>query len=167
MIDPIFDLLRRYRSRGVLVDANILLLYFVGSYDRARIPRFKRTQVFTVEDYDLLIKFLAYFERIVTTPNILTEVSNFSGQLGEPARSDYFVWFAKEISLLDERYVESRSAAQLDSFPRLGLTDCSVMHLAQGEHLVLTDDFNLYQSLQHSGIDAVNFNHLRASNLLG
>ncbi len=79
MSDHVLQLVERYRSRGVLVDSNVLLLYFVGAYQRQLVPRFKRTAQFTVEDYDLLVHFLSNFRRIVTTPNILTEVNGLLG----------------------------------------------------------------------------------------
>ena len=83
MSNYIIELLQRYRGKGVLLDTNILLLYFVGAFNPEEIPRFKRTKMFTVEDHDTLVGILGYFEKIVTTPNILTEVSNLSGQLAE------------------------------------------------------------------------------------
>ncbi len=33
MTDNVLTLIGRYRTRGVLVDSNILLLYFVGAFD--------------------------------------------------------------------------------------------------------------------------------------
>ena len=38
MTDPNVRLVERYCSRGVLVDTNILLLYFVGSFEPDEIP---------------------------------------------------------------------------------------------------------------------------------
>jgi hypothetical protein len=161
MNDYVFGLLQRYRSRGVLVDTNILLLFFVGSLDRTRIAQVKRTIQFSAEDYDLLLDVLSQFDRMVTTPNMLSEVNSFLGLVGEPARTKYFRHFAKGIGLLAEEYVVSAEAAKLDHFPKLGLTDVGIMHLVKGNYLVLTDDFELYGFLGKSGIDVLNFNHLR------
>lgn len=149
------------RSRQVLVDTNIVLLFFIGTFDRDLISRFKRTCQFTVQDFDLLSAFLAQFENIVTTPNILSEVSNLSGQLGEPAKMGFFTQFARQIRPLDERYVRSDDASQTSLFPKLGLTDSAIFHLAQQDNCcVLTDDFELWGHLQKTGIKAINFNHL-------
>ena len=79
-------LVRGYRSRGVLVDTNLLLLLFVGSYDLERIERFKRTMQFTRDDFARLVALLGVFERRVTTPHILTEVSNLAGHLPTESR---------------------------------------------------------------------------------
>ena len=75
MTDHILYLIQKYHSRGVLVDTNILLLRFVGDFDRDLIPRFKRTAQFVVEDYDLLKRLLVRFNSTITTPHILAEVN--------------------------------------------------------------------------------------------
>jgi hypothetical protein len=54
-----FDsLILRYSQKGVLVDTNILLLYFVGKVNRERVARFKRTEQFLPEDFDILLRLL-------------------------------------------------------------------------------------------------------------
>ena len=145
------------------MDTNILLLLFVGNVDPKRIQLFKRTTQFTIEDYTLLKKLLSYFERIVSTPNILSEISSLSGQLGDPFKYHFFVRFSKEIELIDERYVRSIDAATMSEFAKFGLTDSVTIDLSNGHFLVLTDDFKLSQYLARSGIDVINFNQIRVS----
>ncbi len=154
---------QRYRQAGMMGDTNILLLFFIGAFDQNLIPRFKRTRQFSVEDYATLISILGLFDRIATTPHILTEVSNLAGQLGEPARSEYFKKFSSEITLLEEENVASRDVAQTQEFVKFGLTDTGIIHLTKGKYLVLTDDFSLSQYLQSAGVDVVNFNHIRTT----
>jgi len=162
MTDPILGLIERHHSGGVLVDANILLLYFVGRYSPEQIQRFKRTIRFTIDDYDLLARLLSRFARVVTTPHILSEVNSLSAQMGEPARVEYYEEFARGIATLDEQYVASAAASQLREFPKLGLTDSGILHLASGRYLVLTDDTRLFQFLEKAGVDVLNFNHIRS-----
>ena len=154
-------LIQRYKQAGILVDTNILLLYFIGAYDQDLIPKFKRTRQFTVEDHAILISLLGLFDKIVTTPNILTEVSNLSGQLGEPKKSEYFKKFSSGISLLEEEYVASKDVADMQEFVRFGLTDTGIVHLTRGKYLVLTDDLQLSQYLQSAEVDVINFNNIR------
>lgn len=158
------SLFRQYRHQGLLVDTNILLLWFVGSVNRARISKFNRTEKFIPEDYDLLLQVLEYFTKIVTTPNILTEVNSLINQLGEPERSQCFSIFAEGITRLEESYLESSSVGATQEFTRFGLTDCGIAILAKERYLVLTDDLKLSIQLQIQGIDAINFNHLRIFN---
>ncbi len=54
MSDNLQALVTHYRTKGVLVDSNLLLLLFIGSYDPQRIKKFKRTQEYTFEDFELL-----------------------------------------------------------------------------------------------------------------
>ena len=161
MNDWLRDLIARHRSAGVLVDTNILLLWFVGLFDPAQIPKFKRTAKFTPEDYGLLHEFLDRFVRIVTTPNILTETCNLAGQLPDWAKDRCAPLLTRRITAMDETYVESGVAAQSEEFPRFGLTDSGIIGLARGKFLVLTDDFKLSTFLARSGCDVINFNHLR------
>ena len=47
------------------------------------------------------------------------------------------------------------------AFIKFGLTDSSIAQLAEGGHLVLTDDFRLSQFLNSKGHAVLNFNHVR------
>jgi hypothetical protein len=102
MSEIINQLIVRYKQAGIMVDTNILLLYFVGAFDPNLIPRFKRTLQFAVEDHATLIRILRLFDKVVTTPNILTEVNRLSGQLGEAIRSQYFEKFYSGLSRVGE-----------------------------------------------------------------
>ncbi len=162
MTDDIENLFARYRGKGILIDTNILVLWLIGSTNKARITKFNRTQGFVPEDYELLVDIFQTFQKVLTTPNILTEVSNLINQLGEPERSQCFSIFARDIVQLDEIYVESHTIAATDKFAKFGLTDCGIAALAKGKYLVLTEDFKLANYLQKIGIDTVNFNNIRA-----
>lgn len=155
------ELLARYKSRGVLIDTNLLLLYFVGLYDQSQIQKFKRTLIFTVDDFDIIRNFINYFGKVVTTPNILTEVSNLSGQLPDAVRSAYYDDFTARFEVLEEEYVPSADICSLSYFRKYGLTDSGIASLVRDKYLVLTDDFRLSNFLQSSKIDVINFNHLR------
>jgi len=161
MSSEIAALFEEYRQKGILIDTNILLLYFVGSINRSRISEFNRTEQFTPEDYDLLLSIIAFFPKRVTTPNILTEVNSLMNLQGAE-RSKGLALFAPSISsLLTEIYIASSAVVQRAEFIRFGLTDCGILHLAQNQYLVLTDDLKLAAELQRQEIDVVNFNNLR------
>jgi rRNA-processing protein FCF1 len=162
MKDYIRSLFQTYKQEGILIDTNILLLWFVGTVNRRRISQFNRTEKFLPEDYDLLVSILSYFSKIVTTPNVLTEVNSLVNQIGEPERSQCYSIFAQGITALDEFYIESIDAVQLDNFTKYGLTDCGIVTLAKNRYLVLTDDFKLANYLQKVDIDTINFNNIRS-----
>jgi len=157
-------LFARYHQARILIDTNILLLYIMGLVNRQRISKFKRTRQFLPKDYDLLTQILKPFQKIVTTPNILTEVNSLANQLGEPERSQCLALFGQAIAQLQEIHQPSQLLAQLPEFQKFGLTDCGILNLAQGSYLVLTDDFRLSETLRSKGIDTVNFNNIRPLN---
>jgi hypothetical protein len=160
-MEYINELVARYQNKGLLIDTNLLLLYFIGAYDPDRIPKFKRTMAFTVDEFWLLASFLDVFDKLVTTPNVLTEVSNLSGQLAENLRAPFYSDFSNRIPLLEEHYVTSVSVSSSVHFNRFGLTDSGIVQLVRDNYLVLTDDLKLVGYLQNLGIDVVNFNHIR------
>jgi len=72
----VLQLIHKHRGRGLLVETNLLLLYLIGRTNQNQISKFKRTQVFTIEDFDLLGRFMGKFKTLITTPHVLTELSN-------------------------------------------------------------------------------------------
>lgn len=154
---------RDWRSRDLLIDANILVLYLVGSLDPSLISKHKRTNQFGVKDYRLLDDVVRQFKKLVATPNVLTEASNMVAQIGgKETVTRLRVVLARIVEALDEHYVPSTQASKVEEFRRLGLTDAALLFLAKQDRLlVLTDDRHLYDALQKRGIAAINFHHLR------
>ena len=149
------------RKQRLLVDTNILLLYIVGSLGRELIRRHRRTDKFTVEEYLLLTRLLSRFGKIVVTPNILTEVSNLLGYIEESTKARLLLGLALLTTVVEERHLPSAEVAKAAEFARLGLTDSSILLLAQEDLIVLTDDLPLSLALQRRGVEVINFNHLR------
>lgn len=168
MSDAVTAIVQKHRQAGILVDSNLLLLYLVGGFDRTAIAGFKRLQAYEVADYDLLCRLLSYFDRIIVTPNILTEVSNLAGHLRQDVREAFFMWLAVRLATSEvaERYIESNRASARTDFRRLGLTDMAIGVVAASNVPVLTDDVNLYLHLTAHKADVLNFNHIRFSSWL-
>jgi len=159
------NLLQTYKRRGILVDTNILLVYFVGLYDPKMIPKCKRTCTFAIEDYETIAGLLDFFDVRVTTTHVLTEVSNFIGQLPEKTGFGCYDVFSTAVEVLEEQHL---SAEEISSdkvvFRKFGLTDTGIALLAKDKYLVLTDDLPIFHYLTNSGIDVLNFNHIREMN---
>lgn len=155
------SLLLRYKSKGLLIDTNLFILYVVGKFDLNYIQNFKRTAKYTKEDYNLLEYISNFFDVIVSLPNVLTEVSNLLNQVDAGRRAAVFKTFFDRILFVNETYVTSEKAAAEKYFKELGLTDSAIISAAKDQYLVLTDDFRLFSILSHHRIDAINFNHLR------
>src|SRR5262245_26716632 len=127
-MDYYIKLLDSYRQRGLLVDTNLLLLLVVGILDTSRIGTFKRTRTFTSADFDLLAGIVSRFSLIVTTPNILTEMSNL---LPEDLRAGCHALFAEQVPKFDEQYLPSKLLVAKTSFVRFGLTDTGIIEVAR------------------------------------
>jgi hypothetical protein len=161
MRDHVEQLFARYRTRGVLIDANLLLLLVVGLLDPRQITSFGRTNAYEPNDFELLARVVEHFEAVVTTPHVLTETSNFLGQLpGQQAAQGRAV-LAQLIPDLQEESRSASALAERSPFQPFGLTDTGIDERASEAHLVLTDDLPLYHYLAGQGRDAINFNHLR------
>lgn len=160
-IDPNTHLLlSKHRGNGVLIDTNLLLLLLVGTHDRRRISSFKRTLKYTQYDYQRLAWFSTQFRVHWTTPNILTEVDNLGRQLRQDEWKNFSVVFSKFAGAANEIHLSSAEAAGSNNFARLGLADTVTIEL-RNKLLILTDDLPLSVAAQRSGLDALNFNHIR------
>ncbi len=150
---------QRYRGKRVLVDANLLLLYFVGSFQRSRITIFKRTARFTLADFDALSTLLAQFQVVVTTPHVLTEVSSLANSLPEHVKASWSDHFAAKTTALLEVFEPATKIMQASSFNPFGLTDAAIQSIS-ADTLVLTEDFRLSGFLAFQGVSTLNFRGL-------
>ena len=162
-MDDVFALIQKHRANGLLIDTNLLVLLLVGAVNPNRIPQFKRTRRYSVDDFNTLLEVVTQFERRFATPQIWAEVSNLTDLWG-----DELIQVRNEMRLEMERAIEQyRPSHQLgkhSTFSRLGLTDASICQLSEAPMLVLTDDINLYIWLTTNGVDAVNFTHFLSAN---
>lgn len=149
------------RSCPILLDTNLLILFVVGTASRGYIEKHKRLTEFTVEDYDALLKIISAASAVLVTPNTLTETSNLSAHIGEPAKSEIFKVLRSVVASSEETYVPSRKASERKEFVRLGLTDASLIEMSSDETTVLTADLDLYLAVLNKGASAINFNHIR------
>jgi hypothetical protein len=153
-------LIEKHHANGVLVDTNLLVLYLVGVVNKRRIPEFKRTQDFTVEDFDLLAGLIAWFGKLIATPHVLSEVSNLA-DLSGGERHEIRKLFKVVVEAKAETYDPSGELVGHPLFESLGLTDAAIAAVSSRGILVLTADVELQLALQRRGADALNFNHIR------
>jgi predicted nucleic acid-binding protein len=155
----------RAEHSRILLDTNVLVLFAVGSVNRHRIPTFKRTSQYTIQDFDLLIGVLGQWKSHYTVPHVLAEVSNLTDLVGAERLRVRQV-LKETISILTEVPVSSAQAVLDRTYPVLGLVDASIAAVAREyKCAVLTDDLDLYLSLQRDGVIVLNFTHLRARGL--
>ena len=155
-------LIDKYKSKGVLFDANLALLYLVGSHDLRLVGdgKFNKLSSYTADDYRLLLRLKSKFKKAITTPHVLTEVSNLINDLPEKTKAECWKKFHITFVEIDELSIPSMDAAQRPEFHFLGLTD-SALAIISDQYLVITDDARLVKKMNESRLEALNFNHLR------
>jgi len=154
-------LLTRYRGKPIILDTNVLLLYWCASFDSQLIHTFKRLNSFSADDVELLDRTLEYFPAISTTPHVLTEVSNLTNALPQWRKDDWSHHFARQVGVVEEKWISAQTIVQTPAI-FLGLTDAALCALASS-HVILTIDFPLSNYLESKKLNVVNFNHLRES----
>lgn len=156
MNEYLLHLIQQYKNRGILIDTNLVLLYLVGSFDTSLIRDFSRTSMFNEEDFERTSKFVDFFDYKITTPNILTEVSDLIDN-----RQDLQAFLSGFIRIAQEKFIESKIVCQESAFIKFGLADMANFVAAKDSYLVFTDDRPLYGYLVNSGITAVNLDQVR------
>jgi len=156
MNDYLLKLIQKYKQKGLLVDTNILLLYIVGIVNVDLIRNFSRTANFTENDFYLVEKFINFFDVNITTPHILTEVSDLLGN-----RRELQLALRKYIEPIEEKFLESKQITRTKTFLQFGLADTAITETAKNSYLVVTDDNPLFGYLVNQKIDAVNLDQIR------
>jgi len=154
------------QSSGVLLlDTNLLLLLFIGGKDTLFIKKAKTLSAYTEEDYELLQEFasLNRFTGLLTTPHIITEVSNLLGKERDDIKRIGREAVVEFLARCNERSDSSMQLASSPEFCRLGITDVAiaVAVAANAAIFILTADLPLYLYCSSSGLNVANFNHVR------
>ena len=144
------------------MDANLLVLLVAGTLDPEVIGRHRRLQGFDSTDFEALRRAVADHERVLVTPNTLTEASNLLGQHAEPERSSLLEGLGVLIRDSHEVVVASAEAADHESFRLLGLSDAGLLGLMSRNTPIVTADLALYlAALTIDPWAAINYRHLR------
>jgi predicted nucleic acid-binding protein len=154
-------LISRHAKSGILLDSNLLLLYLVGSLDPDLVPKEKGTRDYTPDDFRLVSEFLGRFDHLITTPNIMSEVSNLAGRLREHTKHVLHVLIrTRFLELVRESHVATRDASAHFVFDRLGVTDAAIGMLADRGILVFTNDLDLSIALESRQMDCVHYDRM-------
>ncbi len=129
-------LVQKYRRKGILVDANLLVVLLVGKLGPAHLKNCRATKAnsFTPGDYSLLVQGVTKFDTLVTTPHILTEVSNLAGSLPEPLLGEFRALFRIVVKSMSEQACPAKEIAWDAQFLRFGLTDRRPQERVQDRH---------------------------------
>ena len=158
-------LFSRHIGKSIALDSNLLLVLIAGSLGAQLFKSFKRVSGYRMEDYELLVRLLGSFTVLITTPHVLTEVSNLANGLRESYKYDWNTYFAPLVGSeknigVREQWIPAAELALKPDFLPFGLTDTALAELTS-QALVVTEDYRLSGSLKTRGIPVLNFGDLR------
>ncbi len=156
------DLLRRYRGTGVMLDTNLLVMYLIGVYDKELVPQFKRTEKYSVDDFEFLEFYVGQFDKLIVTPHVLAETWNFIEKIPKHQFDDFLSKVVPHIEVFEEEYVNKKTLLSSKGFSHIGITDMAVIQAAKSKKcFVITDDLRAYAHFFENGVETININHLR------
>ena len=132
------------RAKRIFLDTGLLMLFVVGATDKKLIAKHRRLKEFQEQDYDTLIDKIGHVDKVLVTPNTLTEASNLLDHHGEPERTRIFETLRIFIEEQKEIVVASKAASQRKEFIRLGLTDAGLLEVISNSNPLITVDLALY-----------------------
>jgi hypothetical protein len=163
--DQLVSYAREHAEDGILLDTNVLLLLLVAQF-RPDLVGGKRLETYGLRDAELLTAYVKNFTRILTTPHVLAETSNFIRQIMKGKTQSAFLTWLHPMFCLDDKGALVQCVVQgrdIDAglFIRLGLTDSGLVASARKGRLLLTSDLNLHVAVVSSGAHSINFTHMR------
>src|SRR3970282_1626544 len=151
------------RKKPIITDTSPLLLLLIGSYDKNTIKNFKRLSKYDSDDYDLLFQLVAT-RKVMVTPQVLAEVSNFAKELkNNPDTFSEIIKINK--SLLEkiyEKYIHKDNILASQELFKFGFTDASIIVAAkENDALRLTDDFPLWGICKRNGLNVKHMSEIQ------
>lgn len=144
------------QAKGIILDANVTLLYVVGSIDHKWISRHKRTSQFQPIDFFTILQIVQLAKKSFAVPHVLAEVSNLGGKQ-ELFREAFRLAFHQS----EELHMNSSQGFGSKTFLDLGLTDAVLYEMARQDYLVVTTDHSLYSFITSDGQPCINFAYLK------
>ncbi len=143
----------------IVLDPNLLLLLFVGSFEPRTLGLFKRLSGFDAKDLGLLQE-ITQTHRSLVTPHLLTEVSNLANGLPENLRQGFHRYLSVYVVLLREVFIEAVQLRYDKTFSLFGLADAAVSSLSANT-LVVTEDGRLRDFLLRQRRKVIGLSELR------
>jgi len=144
------------QAQGIVLDANVAMLYVVGSINPKQIPKHHRTSAYHSNDYWTLLTLVSKARTSFAVPHTLTELSN----LGDTTPL-FRLAFRSLFRDIEELPLKSIVGFDSNVFIRSGLTDAMLVEVAQQNYLVITADHALYSFITNLGRPCINFNYLK------
>jgi len=143
--------------RDVIIDSNIFILFLAGQINENKIKNYTRNSFYTKEDYYFLLTILSHYDRIITSPNIFTEVDNILNRITGEDKYKYLVLIKTIYKDTIEKYIKTETVSQNWFFDFLGVTDSSVLMMAKECELLISGDSSLCDYAKSMNIKTFDF----------
>lgn len=127
----------------ILVDSNAMIVFVIGLIDPSLLGKHKRASIYDEMDFNKLREILGDFSKVVTLPNVWTEVDNLLNDFTGSYKYPYINLIKSLTTVSTERYIESKRISDNPNFISLGLTDTLVLELSKECDLLVTSDSRL------------------------
>lgn len=145
----------------LLLDTNVLLVLIVGTLRPDMLSKHARLKAFDSDFFNFVRAQAGADTKHVSTPHILTEVSNLLGSGKQQIVDRGNQVFRNYVAKLNEVYRASKELVDLPVFTSIGLADTSIASLSKGGLRIVTVDWELCNRLTDEGFDVVNpWHHL-------
>lgn len=149
----------------LILDANLLILLFIGYIDPDNITAYKRLNAFERKDHDILLRILDNFEsEVVITPHVLAEMSNMSKRGLGDKKEAYFNMIIEKLKQFHEEHIPLSQLIELDlsAVIRFGFSDLGVIAAAKKLNaIILSNDFKMVDLALSQNLWAINFTSIR------
>lgn len=149
----------------IFVDTNALILLVVGLIDKSLISSHKRTSIFESVDFENLAFLIGDLQKVVTTPNVLTEVDNLLNNFQRGHRWAYYQVLRELIAKFTEKFLASKRIIDSNPFFELRLTDSGVLEICKECDFLVTGDSRLSDYAKAVGIKVVDLVKIRNERL--
>jgi predicted nucleic acid-binding protein len=143
--------------RDVIIDTNVFILFLAGQINENKIKNYTRNSLYTKEDYYLLLNILSNYDRIITSPNILTEVDNILNRITGEDKYKYLILIKTIYNQTIEKYIKTKEISQNWFFDTLGITDSAILMMAKESELLISGDSSLCDYAKSLNIKTFDF----------
>jgi rRNA-processing protein FCF1 len=157
----------------LIIDTNILLLFFIGIFDSDYLKECPlmtdNGKNYCKEHFELMKKVLEIFlYKVTITPHVLSEINMLSRKRVKPeARMNgLFSKMIQQLERCEEEQVELKIILKNGGVLKFGFTDVSLIEVATKNNrwVILTDEFDLYKAYKER-ISIIYFSKVVASEL--
>ena len=141
--------------RGVLLDAHLLVLLTIGSYDLDLVGSHPRLNAYSRLDFHFLSDLIGHSGPIRLVPQVMAEASSLLGTRREPLMTQLGNVILQSVEI----QIPAVVAVQRAEFSRLGITDAILIEAATPEVPLITADGALFDAALRADPDcAILFN---------